>query len=78
MKKLILFTAFCGILFFPNQGTAKPKMEANSVNYKNKPGPYWKKSLPQDVHYICRQKGTLKKTLFAINFTGIPVEGINA
>ena len=60
MKKLRLFITFCGILVLANHGVAQPKREVTTVDYKQKPDSYWKKNLPSDVHYICRQKGTEK------------------
>lgn len=64
MKKLKLFTTFCGILFVPLQGICLNESvqikEPKTVDYKNKPQTYWEKNLSPETYYICRQKGTEK------------------
>ena len=62
MRKLTFYLFLCGTLFLSLKSNClagiAEKKEAQTVDYKDKPDAYFKKELPTEAYYVCRQKGT--------------------
>lgn len=63
MRKLTYYLFFCETLLFINEKIIafrepSKNREFKKVDYKDKPESYFKKELPAEAYYVCRQKGT--------------------